>query len=63
MASERTMIGVHSIGADGTISLDDAVFEASKLEREGNCLVVASADGGVSIMPVTTGFEPSPSGQ
>lgn len=63
MASERTMIGVHSIDADGTIALDDAVFEASSLERNGNCLVVASPDGGVNVMPVTTGFEPRPSGQ
>ncbi len=63
MTSERTMIGVHTIGADGTISLDDAVFQESSLEREGNCLVVASPDGGINVMPVTTGFEPSPSGQ
>lgn len=63
MTADRTMIGVHTIGADGTIALDDAVFEESQLEREGNCLVVASPDGGVNVMPVTTGFDPKPSGQ
>ncbi|MDZ7850434.1 MAG: hypothetical protein U5K70_06370 [Halodesulfurarchaeum sp.] len=63
MTTERTMVGVHSIDADGRIELDDAVFEESKLERGGNCLVVASPDGGISVMPVTTGFEPKPSGQ
>lgn len=63
MTSDRTMIGVHTIDADGTITLDDDVFEKSKLERTGNCLVVASPDGGVSVMPVTTGFDPKPSGQ
>ncbi|MFP4529911.1 MAG: hypothetical protein ACLFNC_01315 [Halodesulfurarchaeum sp.] len=63
MTSERTMVGVHSIDADGRIELDDAVFEESKLERGGRCLVVASPDGGINVMPVTTGFEPKPSGQ
>ncbi len=63
MTTERTMIGVHSIDADGTIALDEAVFEESELEREGNCLVVASSDGGISVMPVTTEFDPKPSGQ
>lgn len=63
MSDERTMIGVHTIGSDGTIALDDAVFEESELERGGNCLVVASPEGGISVMPVTTGFDPTPSGQ
>ncbi|MFB6085584.1 MAG: hypothetical protein ABEJ84_02045 [Halodesulfurarchaeum sp.] len=63
MSSDRTMIGVHTIDAGGRIDLDDAVFEESNLERGGNCLVVASTDGGINVMPVTTGFEPTPSGQ
>ena len=63
MTTERKMIGLHSIDADGTIALEESVFEESELEREGECLVVASPDGGISVMPVTKGFSPSPSGQ
>jgi hypothetical protein len=63
MTTDRKMIGLHSIDADGTIALDDAVFEESELEREGECLVVASPEGGINVMPVTKGFDPSPSGQ
>jgi hypothetical protein len=61
--SDRTMIGVHGIDEAGRIDLADAVFEESVLERGGNCLVVASPEGGVTIMPVETGFNPTPSGQ
>ena len=57
------MIGVHGITADGRIDLDDAVFAESDLERDGRCLVVASPDGGITVMPVTTGMDPTPSGQ
>jgi len=63
MPSDRTMIGVHSIDADGRIELDEEVFEASELEQGGSCLIVASSDGGINIMPVTSGIDPTPSGQ
>lgn len=57
------MIGVHTIDADGQLTLDDAVFEASQLEREGDVLVVASPEGGITVRPVTTEFNPKKSGQ
>jgi len=63
MSQDQTMIGVHDIDADGRIELDDAVFAESDLERGGQCLVVASPDGGITVMPVTTGIDPTPSGQ
>lgn len=63
MSSDRTMIGVHSIDDNGRIELDEAVFEASELEPGGSCLVVASSDGGINVMPVTAGIDPTPSGQ
>lgn len=63
MANDRTVIGVHRIDEDGRLDLDAAVFEESELEPGGQCLVVASPEGGVTVMPVTEGFSPSPSGQ
>jgi hypothetical protein len=63
MTEDRTMIGVHTIDADGQLTLDDAVFEASQLEREGDVLVVASPEGGITVRPVTTEFNPKKSGQ
>lgn len=63
MSQDRTMIGVHAIDEEGRIDLDESVFEESALEKGGNCLVVASPNGGIRVMPVTTGFNPTPSGQ
>ncbi|MFB6109594.1 MAG: hypothetical protein ABEJ60_01815 [Halodesulfurarchaeum sp.] len=63
MSGERTMIGVHTIDADGQLTLDESVFEASQLEREGDVLVVASPEGGITVRPVTTGVSPTKSGQ
>jgi hypothetical protein len=63
MSQDRTMIGVHGIDADGRIDLDEDVFAESDLEKGGRCLVVASQDGGITVMPVTTGMDPKPSGQ
>jgi len=63
MSQDRTMVGVHAIDDDGRIDLDDAVFTESDLEKGGRCLVVASPDGGINVMPVTTGMDPTPSGQ
>ncbi|MGM0371732.1 MAG: hypothetical protein ACQEQJ_04410 [Halobacteriota archaeon] len=63
MTAERTMIGVHEIDADGTIELDEAVFEACQLERDSRVLVVASPEGGITVRPVTTEFSPRKSGQ
>lgn len=63
MASESSVIGLHTIEEDGTIELDPSVFEETALERGGDCLVIASADGGLTVMPVTEEFDPKPSGQ
>ena len=62
MASETTMIGLHTIGEDGTLELDDEAFELTALERGEQCLVIASSDGGLTVMPVTEEFDPKPSG-
>lgn len=63
MTTERTVIGVHTIGEDGTLDLDESVFELAALEPGGDCLVIASKDGGLTVLPVTEDFDPSPSGQ
>lgn len=63
MTAERTLIGVHEIDEDGTLTLDAAAFERSGLERGGRALVVASPAGGVTVRPITEVFNPSPSGQ
>jgi hypothetical protein len=63
MTSSRTVIGLHDIGEDGTLELDEAVFEKSELSPGGQCLVIASENGGVTVMPVEETFDPKPSGQ
>lgn len=57
------MIGLHTIDEEGTIELDEEVFERSSLEPDSHCLVIASQDGGLTVMPVTVDFDPSPAGQ
>ncbi len=63
MTATRTVIGVHDIGADGTLELDPEVFEDTDLAPEGQCLVIVSEGGGLTVMPVEEDFDPTPSGQ
>lgn len=63
MTAETTSLGLHTIDEDGTLDLDEAVFEHSALERGGDCLVIAKTGGGLTIMPVTEEFDPKPGGQ
>lgn len=63
MTAETTSLGLHTIEEDGTLVLDEGVFEHSALERGGDCLVVATEGGGLTVMPVTESFDPKPGGQ
>jgi hypothetical protein len=64
MTTDRRVIGRHTIGDDGTIDLDEDVLAASDLEPGGDCLIIATeGGGGLTVMPVTEDFSPSPSGQ
>lgn len=63
MTEKTTSLGLHTIDETGSLALDEAVFEHTSLERGGDCLVIATEGGGLTIMPVEEDFDPKPSGQ
>lgn len=63
MTADSGSLGLHAIDEQGRIDLDEEVFERTALTRGGDCLVIASEGGGLTIMPVEQTFDPTPSGQ